>query len=108
MPNNMKEFGNRIRTRRKKLNIKQNTLAELLNISPNHLSSIENGKAKPGYDLICAICDTLDVTPDYLFLGNMHSNNVPKDISDNLRFCSSEDIDLTRYIVQYLVERNQK
>lgn len=108
MPYNLSAFGNRIKKRRKSLNIKQNSLGESLGITPNHLSTIENGKAKPSYDVICNICDLLDVTPDYLFLGNMHSNNVPKNIIDNLRSCSDEDIELTNYIVQYLSERNQK
>lgn len=108
MPHNLKDFGKRIQKRRKSLNIKQNVLAETLGITPNHLSTIENGKAKPSYDLICGICDSLDVTPDYLFLGNMYSNNVPKNIVDNLRSCSDADLELTNHIVQYLAERNKK
>lgn len=44
---NMKEIGKRISDRRKKLGIKQNILAEKLDISNNHMSGIENGKATP-------------------------------------------------------------
>lgn len=106
MTQNIEEFGKRIRKRRNALHIKQNTLAELIGVTPNHLSTIENGKAKPSYDVICAICDALDVTPDYLFLGSMHSNNIPRDITDNLRFCSPEDVELTNGFVKLLVERN--
>lgn len=39
-------IGNRIKLRRKELKIKQSELAELINISNNHMSSIENGSMK--------------------------------------------------------------
>lgn len=106
MVQNIKDFGERIQKRRKELQIRQNVLAERINITPNHLSMLENGNSKPSYDVICALCDALDVTPDYLFLGNMHSNNIPKDIADNLRFCSKEDVELTYGFVKLLIERN--
>ena len=48
---NMKEIGKRISDRRKKLGIKQNILAEKLDISNNHMSGIENGKATPSVAL---------------------------------------------------------
>ena len=40
-------IGNRIQQRRKELGLKQYDLAEQLNISNNHLSSIETGREKP-------------------------------------------------------------
>lgn len=39
-----KEMGTRIKVRRKELKIKQAELAEALEISNNHMSSIENGR----------------------------------------------------------------
>ena len=44
MEQQYKEMGNRIQVRRKELRIKQAELAEALDISNNHMSSIENGK----------------------------------------------------------------
>ena len=66
-----KSIGKRIKLRRKELNIKQNELAEKLNISNNHLSSVENGREKPSLELLLNICELLNVTTDYLLLGNM-------------------------------------
>lgn len=102
------EMGKRIKTRRTEQNIKQNVLAEKLNISNNHLSAIENGKEKPSLDILLKICRELEVTPDYLLFGIMNSNNVPMYISENLRLCSKEDIALAKLMVDALVERNQK
>lgn len=103
-----KDMGQRIRTRRKSLAIKQYDLAERLGISNNHLSAIENGTQNTTIDVLIKICDELQVTPDYLLLGSMHSNNVPQDIVENLKLCSREDIELAKVIVNAMVERNQK
>ena len=75
-----KEMGRRISERREKLKIKQNALAEKLDINNNHLSSIETGKVSPSLDLFIKICKELKVTPDYLLEGAMHSNNVPENM----------------------------
>lgn len=100
------EMGKRIKIRRKELNIKQNEFAELLGISNNHMSSIETGRQKPSMDTFIGICEELRVTPDYLLLGNMHTGNIPQDISDKLRLCSSSDIELAKKFIELLVERN--
>lgn len=42
-----RDMGLRIKARRKELKIKQAELAEVLDISNNHMSSIESGKQKP-------------------------------------------------------------
>ena len=99
----MKEFGKRVAARRKQLGIKQNILAEKLDISNNHMSGIENGKERPSIELFVAICDSLNVTPDYLLLGNMHSDNVPKSISNLLRLCTDEDIEVIKRMAQHIV-----
>lgn len=100
------EMGNRIKVRRKELKIKQAELAELLEISNNHMSSIENGRQKPSLDTFIGICKCLNVTPDYLLLGTMHAYNIPQDISDKLRLCSQSDIELARNFIELLVRRN--
>lgn len=94
--------------RRKELHIKQAELAETLEISNNHMSSIENGRQKPSLDTFIRLCDCLNVTPDYLLLGSMHAYNLPQDILDKLRLCSQEDIILARDFIKLLVKRNRK
>ena len=108
MEDQLIQMGNRIKLRRKELKIKQTDLAELLDISNNHMSSIETGKQKPSLDIFMKICENLYVTPDYLLLGSMHSSNIPQSIVDGLRLCSDEDIELARDFIELLVERNRK
>lgn len=72
--------------RRKELHIKQAELAETLEISNNHMSSIENGRQKPSLDTFIRLCDCLnnpvpvsllsgDRKPQIRFLGNHHSGS---------------------------------
>lgn len=101
------EMGNRIKLRRKELKLKQSELAEFLDISNNHMSSIETGRQKPSMDIFIKLCDELKVTPDYLLLGSMHATNIPQDISDKLRLCNKSDIELAKKFIELLVERNK-
>ena len=71
------------------------------------MSSIENGRQKPSLDTFIKICNLLNVTPDYLLLGNMHAYNLPQDIIDKLRLCTQADIELARDFIELLVKRNK-
>ena len=101
-------MGARIANRRKQLDIKQNALAEQIGISNNYLSGIERGKENPSLEVIVRLCNALQVTPDYLLLGSMHSNNIPQNISEGLRLCSKEDIELLSDFLQLLIRRSSK
>lgn len=98
-------IGARIAQRRKQMGIKQNALAEQLGISNNYLSSIERGNENPSLETLIKICNSLQVTPDYLLMGNMYSNTVPQNIVQGLQLCSVEDIQLLNAIMQHMVER---
>ena len=84
------EMGKRIRARRLSLKMKQMELAEKVDISNNHISSIERGIERPGLDSFIRICD------------------VPKNITDNLKLCTDEEIRLVEAMTQYLVEQHKK
>lgn len=105
---NYVEIGSRIAHRRIHAGIKQTTLADTVGISNNYLSSIERGKERPSLEILVSICNALQVTPDYLLMGNMHSSNVPQNITDGLRLCSKDDLDLISGIVQILVRRSSE
>lgn len=90
------------------MGFKQNMLAERLDLSNNYLSSIERGKEKPSLEVIVNICNALQVTPDYLLMGNMYSNYVPQNIADGLRLCTKEDLSLLSVLIDHLVERQSQ
>lgn len=99
-------MGQRMKSRRKELKITQSQLAEDIGISNNYVSSIETGNETPSLDTFVRICNRLNVTPDYLLLGSMHSNNVSQNIIDSLRLCNEYDIEFLQSYVEKLVEKN--
>ena len=101
-------LGSRIASRRKQMDMKQNILAEQIGISNNYLSGIERGKENPSLDILIKLCNALEVTPDYLLLGSMRSNNIPQNITEGLRLCSKEDVEMVYELIQILIKRNGK
>lgn len=75
----LKEIGNRLRMRRKEMNLTQSELVELLNqktsainddyISDKQISRVESGHNYTRLDKFVTWCLILDKTPDYFLLG---------------------------------------
>ncbi len=68
-PEELTEFGQRIKKIRKHLRISQKELAGHLNISNTYLSEIEAGKFKPGFEFFMNMVTKFDVNAKYLFTG---------------------------------------
>ena len=51
--------------------LSQEQLAEKLNLSTNHISSMECGKSLLTTKCLLALCDILGGTPDYYLLGEL-------------------------------------
>jgi transcriptional regulator with XRE-family HTH domain len=63
-----KLFIENLRFWRKKRGISQLKLSEMVNISPNYLNAVENGKNFPSPEVIQQISDILELMPYQLFL----------------------------------------
>lgn len=98
------ELGIRIKKRRRELNLKQNELSEMLGISNNYLSNIENGHSIPSLEVFSDICIKLKITPDLLLLGVIRVDNVPENIKDNLKLCTNEELKLIDGIIRCILE----
>jgi transcriptional regulator with XRE-family HTH domain len=61
-------FISNLRFFRKKKGLSQLKFSELLNISPNYLNAVENGKNFPSPEILQRILDTLKILPYQLFL----------------------------------------
>lgn len=92
-------IGPRLKQRRKEMRIKQTEMAKELGVSQTYLSNIEGGRTNCSITLFVDICNYLNVTPDYLMLGNMRGNRA----SDELKMCSSEEIATVKKIVDAFV-----
>lgn len=98
------ELGIRIKKRRRELNLKQNELSEMLGISNNYLSNIENGHSIPSLEVFSDICVKLKITPDLLLLGVIRVDNIPENIKDNLKLCTNEELQLIDGIIRCILE----
>lgn len=62
--------GNNIRFYRKRLGMNQEQLAELIDITPPSLSSLENGVTFPAYGTFIRLIDKLRIRPYQLFISD--------------------------------------
>lgn len=64
-------IGKRIKYRRDIAGLSQEQLAEQINLSKNHISSMECGKSLPTTKCLLALCNVLGGTPNYYLLGEI-------------------------------------
>lgn len=95
------EVGKRIAKRRTELGMSQKKLAEKLGCEYSYMSKIENGKAKPGLDLMKLIAVTLDVGVDYFIPGTKtHMQIIDTEIAEELKDCSATE---RRFIKDFIM-----
>jgi len=63
--------GKRLKESRERKGLTQEKLAELLNLSPNYLSSVERGVKFPRYENLVALFKQLEVTPNEIFVDEI-------------------------------------
>lgn len=63
-----KTFGQRMRAIREAKGLTQEKLAEMVNLSPTHISVIERGIKTPNLDSFVAIANALEVSADTLLI----------------------------------------
>ena len=92
---------------KKKIRMKQLTLTKKTGLPNNHLSNIEKGYTVPSIEIFAKICNALSVTPDYLLLGKLKSNNVPQNIVDKLNLCSPSSLSLILKFIDIVLEEHK-
>ena len=98
-------LGSRIMQRRKQLGIKQSELAEIIGVSDNQISNIENGKSFPRLNSFILICETLKCNADY-FLSGITKENTSDNIKDMLSTLSIEEQKIAWLLIDCYVHRN--
>ncbi|MBD8922906.1 XRE family transcriptional regulator [bacterium] len=68
------EIGKRIKIKRKELNLTQEKLSEIIDVSPSYISEIERGSSICSLATITNIAHTLNTSLDYLVLGITANN----------------------------------
>lgn len=100
--------GKRVRDFRIENSYTQAQFAELIDISVNFLSEIENGKKGMSQDTLCKLCSQFNISADYILFGAKPEAKEPANTSDSLIALANtlelEDLDL---IINYLSSLQQ-
>ncbi len=105
-----KAIGKRIKIARIKADLTQERLAEIVNVSPSHMSNIETGTTRVSLTLIVTIANALSVTVDDLLCDNIRKARVPfeKDIARILEGCDEYEIRMIADMAQVLKDTLRK
>ena len=105
-----KEMGKRIKQKRKELNLTQEKLSEILEISPTYISEIERGTGISSLATITKIANVLNLDLDYLILG-ISNTNIDKTFSNLLEKIPKKDqklfISLCENIANTFIDKNR-
>ncbi len=90
-----KNIGLRIRENRLSQQLTQETLSELAELTPTHISHIERGTTKLSLPTLIKISKVLNVSVDYLLAGTTHSNsNIQiNNLLELFNDCTIEELD---------------
>lgn len=89
-----KAIGQRIKIARIRKKLTQDTVSELINITPSHMSNIETGKSTVSLQTLIAIANVLGVSIDELLCDVILDSKVifEKELSEVLKDCSEYEI----------------
>ncbi len=103
---NYRKIGSRITQKRKELELTQSQLAEIVNLSKNHISNIESGGSY-SLDTFLIICDALKITPDYVLFGTIRKD-VSANFIDTLKLCDDWELSMLLEITNTLINNRKK
>lgn len=101
-----KASGKRIKIARIKADLTQERLAEMVEISPTHMSNIETGTTRVSLTAIVSLANALSVTDDDLLCDSVVKSKVQfeKDIAGILADCDEYEIRMVKDMAQALKE----
>lgn len=103
-----KDVGDRIRTKREKLQISREKFAEILNLSPFFVGQIERGERKMSISTLISVSECLHISIDYLIFGEVYKANEDNNLQYLLSNCSSNEVkvieEITKIILPYITK----
>lgn len=103
---NYRKIGARIAQKRKELDLTQAQLAEIVDLSKNHISTVETGGSY-SLETLLVICDALKITPDYVLFGTIRKDR-KDDFVDVLKLCNEWEISVLLDLANVLISNRNK
>ena len=105
------EIGRRIAAVRLEHKVTQESLAEMMNVTPKHISCVENASSSFSMKQFIAFCRLFDCSLDYLIFGksvNPALSKLPESIVDILYLDKSRELDKLLQYLQFFVDLSGK
>ncbi len=103
----LKDMGNRILIKRKKLNLSQEQLAEKAGISSQVISSAERGVKAVRPENLLKISIALGVSADYLLSGNVVETDF-MELSKNIEALTPNQLSIINEIIEKCIQLSTK
>lgn len=94
-----KEIGKRVHDFRTEHHYTQAQFAEMMDVSVNFLSEIENGKKGMSQDTICRLCSYFGISADYLLFGAASKHVSSQNLVEIAASLNTQDLEL---VIEYL------
>lgn len=103
---NYKKFGTRVKIAREQKGLTQEQLAEKIDMTNNYISNIERNRSIPSISTLVRICNSLDVTPDYLLLDSIYESKeyIIDEIAKKLKYCNPKNLRLISGFISLLID----
>ena len=103
---NFTAVGEKIKSRRAKLGLSQERLAELCGITPSYIGHIERGSRKLSLNTAISLCNVLEISLDYLLL-DVNKDNPPVLDAISADLCNHTPGQVEKFlnVVQILAEK---
>ena len=97
----LREMGQRIMARRRALHMTQEALAEKLGVSTQMISNLELGKKAIRPDNLARVCQTLDLSADYVLTGT-NTKTAVDTVADKLTHLTAEELKMVSDMIDYM------
>jgi len=99
----LKDMGGRISNRRKQMRLTQDELAEMMDVTPQMISTAELGKKAIRPENLLKLCEALEVSADYILTGFIGEKDVAL-IAQKLTLLSPEQFRVTEDILNNCIK----
>ena len=103
--NSFDRLGSILKSARKTKGLTREQLAEIINISPRYLMSIENENKKPSYDVLFRLVRELGISADAIFYPeNQYIDTKVEQLIRLLYLCDDRELKIATATVKALLE----
>ena len=102
---NFKAIGQRIKTYRKLNGLTQEKLAEMIEVSTEHLSRIETGAYRPSLLLIEKISEIFNIDESELMFGSIYEINTNTELVDKIELLPTKKKQAVSLIIDLITEQ---